>query len=200
MRRPLRIILWSAGGLVLLLAIVIGSILIAGNTDSGRRTIVRLTHSLSGGYVTLSGLEGRFPSHLIVAHLVLTDARGVWLTADSITLDWSPWEYVTRGLSIDAVHAAKVSMQRLPQGSSKPSAGEPSMPRIEVGHFSVARVELGAELAGVPAALTLSGSAQLRSVSDMLFDVEARRIDGDGEYSLHLHFDPKRMDASLQAA
>ena len=32
----------------------------------------------------------------------------------------------------------------------------------------------------------------------MLFDGSARRIDGDGEYELHLHFDEKRMDASLK--
>ena len=32
----------------------------------------------------------------------------------------------------------------------------------------------------------------------MLFDAAARRIDGDGEYDLHLHFDEKRMDGSLK--
>jgi translocation and assembly module TamB len=198
MRRSLKITLWSLGGVALLLFIAIGAMLIVGNTDAGRRAVERLTQALSGGYVTLSGLQGRFPSHLTLDHLTLTDTRGVWLTADTITLDWSPWLYLTRGLSIDNLHAAKVSMQRLPQGSSKPSKGEPSMPRIEVARFAADSVELGAELAGASATLTLKGSARMRSVSDMLFEVDAHRSDGEGEYSLHLHFDPKRMDASLQ--
>ena len=198
MRRPAKITLWSLGTLTLLLLLALGAVLIVGNSDSGRRLIERITHGLSGGYVTLSGLQGRFPSRLTLEHLALTDTRGVWLTADNITLDWSPWLYLSRGLSIDNLHAAKVSMQRLPQGSSKPSSGEPSMPHIVVEHFEADTVQLGAELAGAPAALALKGSAHLRSVSDMLFDVDAHRIDGDGEYSLHLHFDRKRMDASLK--
>jgi len=52
-------------------------------------------------------------------------------------------------------------------------------------------------LAGAPASLVAGGSAHLRSLHDMLFDASARRIDGDGEYELHLHFDEKRMNASL---
>ena len=198
MRRPAKITLWSVGSLAGLLLLLLAAVLMFGNTESGRRFIERITHGLSGGYVTLTGLQGRFPSHLTLDHLALTDTRGVWLTADHISLDWSPWLYLTRGLSIDNLHAAKVSMERLPQSSSKPSSGEPSMPRIEIDHFEADTVQLGAELAGMPAKLTLKGSAHLHSVSDMLFDVDAHRIDGDGEYSLHLHFDRKRMDASLK--
>ncbi len=46
--------------------------------------------------------------------------------------------------------------------------------------------------------LAANGSAHLRSVRDMLFDASARRIDGDGQYELHLHFDAQRMDAALK--
>ncbi len=38
---------------------------------------------------------------------------------------------------------------------------------------------------------------RLVSLDDAIADVTARRLDGDGEYTLHLRFDPQRMDASL---
>ena len=58
---------------------------------------------------------------------------------------------------------------------------------------AAARFRIG----GSPALLAVEGSAHLRSVREMLFDAKARRIDGDGNYELHLRFDAKRMDASL---
>jgi hypothetical protein len=67
-----------------------------------------------------------------------------------------------------------------------------------VARLSADTVQLGAELAGAPATLTLTGSAHLHGVADMLFDVEARRVDGNGQYSVHLHLDPKRMDGILK--
>ena len=38
---------------------------------------------------------------------------------------------------------------------------------------------------------------ELRSLENADADVTARRLDGEGEYTLHLKLDPKRMDASL---
>src|SRR5258708_12934612 len=91
-------------------------------------------------------------------------------------------------------------MERLPQGSgtAPSSGGEVSIPRIDVAQASLDLVHLGAQLAGAPASLVASGSAHLRSLHDMLFDGSARRIDGDGQYELHLHFDAQRMDAALK--
>ena len=63
--------------------------------------------------------------------------------------------------------------------------------------FSIDVLQLGAELAGTPAALSVHGSVDLRSLEDASADLVAHRTDGDGEYSLHLRFDPQRMDASL---
>src|SRR5260370_5104719 len=72
------------------------------------------------------------------------------------------------------------------------------MARMEVAQAARDLVHLGPQLAGAPAALVASGSAHLRSVRDMLFDAAARRLDGDGDYELHLHFDAQRLDAALK--
>jgi translocation and assembly module TamB len=198
-RRSVRILAWTLGGLVLLLMLVIGTVLIVGNTSAGRAQIEKLVARLTGGNVQLSGLAGSFPSHLTLEELQLRDAAGVWLTANKIELDWTPWSYLEGRLQIDRLQVASIDMERLPQSSSTTTRrGEPSIPRIDVAQASLNVVHLGAKLAGAPASLAANGSAHLRSVSDMLFDASARRIDGDGQYELHLHFDAQRMDGALK--
>jgi translocation and assembly module TamB len=199
MRRSLKIAAWIAGGLVLLLVLVVGAVLIVGNTAAGRVQIENLVSRLTGGHVQLSGLAGSLPSHLTLEELKLRDSAGVWLTARKIELDWTPLAYLEGRLQVDRLHVASVDMERLPQGSSTaPSSGEVSIPRIDVAQASLDLLHLGPQLAGAPASLVASGSAHLRSVRDMLFDASARRLDGDGDYELHLHFDAQRMDAALK--
>jgi translocation and assembly module TamB len=186
------------GAVALLLLLLIGTVLIVGNTAAGRVQIERLTARLTGGNVQLSGLAGSFPGHLTLAQLQLRDAAGVWLTATRIELDWTPLAYLEGRLQIDRLHVAGVDMERLPQSSSTPGSRGASIPRVDVAQASIDMLHLGPQLAGAPASLVAGGSAHLRSIHDMLFDASARRVDGDGEYELHLHFDEKRMDGSLK--
>jgi translocation and assembly module TamB len=196
MRRALKISAWVTGSLALLILVSMGALLIAGNTGSGRAMIAKLTHRLTSGHVSLTGLAGSFPAHLVLARLELSDDRGVWLSADRVTLDWSPWALLARRLQIDTLHAASMDMERLPESS--PNSNEPvSIPRIDAAAVTVDVVKLGPELAGAPASLVLRGNAHLRSVQDMTINATARRINGDGDYDLRLRFDPKRMDAAL---
>jgi translocation and assembly module TamB len=197
MRRALKISAWTISGLALLIAFLGAVLFIAGNTDSGRAMIEKLTRRLTSGHVSVTGLAGSFPKHLIVGHLELSDYRGVWLSADRITLDWSPLAYLAGLLQVDALHAASVDMQRLPESPPNSAAGDPFIPRIDVGSMTVDVVTLGAPLAGTPASLGLRGNAHLRSVRDMVINASARRLNGDGEYALQLRFDPARMDATL---
>jgi translocation and assembly module TamB len=198
MRRALKISAWIVGSSAALALLLIGALFIAGNTGRGRVMIEGLTHGLTSGHVSLSGLAGSFPKHLTLEHLELRDDRGVWLTADRVTLDWSPLAMLARRIQVETLHAAAVDMERLPEASKRTHDNEPvSIPRIDVGDLSVDVVNLGAELAGMPASLILRGNAHLRSVHDMLFNATAHRLNADGDYELHLRFDPKRMDAAL---
>src|SRR5450432_684891 len=198
MRRLLKISGWVAGGsalLILLLGIVV---FIAGNTGAGRTMIEELTRRLTSGHVALSGLNGSFPQHLTLQRLQLSDHRGVWLTAERITLDWSPLTLLARRLRIDVLHAEAVYMERLPEASPNATdTGPVSIPHIDVAAMTVDLARLGPELAGTAASLVVRGSAHLRSVQDMIIDATAQRIDGDGSYALQLRFDPDRMDARL---
>lgn len=198
MRRALKIARWVTGGWALLILLLGSALYIAGNTDAGRLMIERVTSRLTSGHVSLSGLAGSFPHRLTLERLQLSDDRGVWLSAERVTLNWSPLALLARRLQIDTVHAAGVDMERLPQSpSNAPNSGPVSIPRIDVAMLTIDLLKLGAPLAGAPASLIVRGNAHLRSVQDMLIDATAHRIDDDGDYELHLRFDPRRMDLAL---
>jgi len=195
MRRAAKISAWTLAASVLLVAALLGTVWIAGNTDPGRAWIERLTYRLTSGYVKLSGLGGSFPTQLTLDRLELTDGRGVWLTADHVSLRWSPLRLLKRRIYVDELQVTRLHMERAPVGDGKGGSG--SIPHIDVGEFSMDAVELGAPLVGTPATVSLRGKLELRSLQNADADVTARRLDGEGEYTLHLKLDPKRMDASL---
>ncbi len=195
MRRAAKVAGWIIVGVALLLIVLAGGVWLAGNTNTGRGWIERLTYRVTSGTVKLSGLGGSFPTQLTLVELQLSDRTGVWLTADRVALRWSPLRLLQRRIRVDELQAARVHMERTPVGSGQ--GGKVSIPFIEIGSFSLEMVELGAPLVGTPTALTARGNLQLRSLEDANGDLVARRLNGDGEYTLHLHLDPRRMDASL---
>jgi translocation and assembly module TamB len=195
MRRAAKISAWVLGAAALLVAALLGAVWIAGNTDPGRVWIEGLTYRLTSGYVKLVGLGGSFPTQLTLDHLELTDRRGVWLTADQLSLRWSPLRWLERRIYVDELQLKRLHMERAPVGDGK--GGSATVPHIDVGAFSMDAVELGASLTGTPATVSLRGKLELRSLQDADADVTARRLDGEGEYTLHLKLDPKRMDATL---
>src|ERR1700678_4837996 len=198
MRRALKISAWSMGCLAVLAILFCGAVYISGNADSAPVMPERLTLPLTSGHVALSGLNGSFPRRLTLERLQLSDYRGIWLTAEKVSVDWSPMALLARRIRVETLHAAAVDMERLPESPpNSPSSGPVSIPRIDVAALSVDAVKLGAQLAGTPATLALRGNAHLRSVQDMVIEAAAHRIDGDGDYDLQLRFDPKRMDAAL---
>src|SRR5258708_18436662 len=108
MRRSLKITAWIAGGLVLLLVLVVGAVLIVGNTAAGRVQIEKLVSRLTRGHVQLSGLAGSLPSHLTLEELKLRDSAGVWLTAPKNQLHWTPPPHLESRLPVHPFHPGRV--------------------------------------------------------------------------------------------
>jgi translocation and assembly module TamB len=199
MRRTLKIFGVALGGLLLLILLLGGALIITGNTGPGRAMIERMTLRLTGGHVRLTGLSGSFPQQLWLDKVQLSDDRGVWLTAERVSLRWTPSALLAHRLQIDSLRAAVVLMERLPESSSAAAnTGPPSIPHIDAASVSIETLKLGPQLAAVPAPLAMRGAAHLRSLTDMLIDAEAHSAGGAGDYALHLHFDPQRMDATLK--
>jgi translocation and assembly module TamB len=201
MRRSLRISAWIAGSLAVLMVLVSVAVLVGGNTDAGRGMIERLTYRLTGGNVKLIGLGGSFPSDLRLDRLELIDRSGVWLTAEHIALRWSPTALLERRIRARSLNVARLDMERTPLGEGKPGSGKPWVPDVDIDRFSIDVVQLGAALVGRPVTLVVAGSGRMISLEDARVDVQAHRIDraGNGDYTLNLRFDSKRMDGTLTA-
>jgi translocation and assembly module TamB len=199
MRRGLKITAWTAGGLLALILLLIGALLIVGNTDSGRDFIVRMTSRLTKGNVQIAGIHGSFPAALDLDRLQLADDDGIWLFAEHISLRWTPSALLTRHIKVDTLHVALLHMERtpLPDKDKKPSP-TPAIPHADLANLAIDELELGKALAGEPASLVVKGTAHLRSLQDMTARVVAQRTGGNGDYELQLQFDPSRMDATLK--
>ncbi|HVO47308.1 MAG TPA: translocation/assembly module TamB domain-containing protein [Steroidobacteraceae bacterium] len=199
MRRALKIAAWSAAGLLGFVAVLVGALLIIGNTNSGRALAVRLTAQLTDGHVRLAGIRGSFPAALDLDRLELSDDNGVWLFAERISLRWTPSALLTRHILVDTLHVGRLHIERapLPEEESKPERHY-SIPHSDLTRLSIDTLELGPALAGAEVSLVVQGSAHLRSLEDATAALTAHRTGGLGDYELQLQFDPARMDASLK--
>jgi translocation and assembly module TamB len=198
MSRAARILAWTAGTLVAFLIVLVATVLVIGNTDSGRHLIERATAQLSSGQARIAGLSGSFPSSIELRELRLSDERGVWLTAEAISLRWSPLALLHWHVLIDQLHVARLDIERAPVSRAPSrSRGTPSVPSVDLHRLSIDTLTLGAELAGMPASLSVQGGAHLVSLRDASGSLVAHRTDGTGDYELQLAFDPEHMEARL---
>jgi len=199
MRRAVRITAWSVGAVLLLVAALVGTVLIVGNTARGRSLLEQTTARLTDGHVRLASLAGSLPAAVELGQLQLSDARGVWLTAQRISLRWSPSALLTRHVRIESLSVGRLDIERRPATRpAQPSSTGVSLPRIDVQRLSIGTLQLGAGLTGAPASLSVQGSLHFTSLEDAAAAVVARRTDGDGAYQLRLSFDSARIDATVK--
>ncbi len=201
MRRTLRIAVWSLGAVVLLALALVAAVWVAGNTVEGRALIERTTAQLTNGDVRLSGLSGSFPSRIEAGQLQLSDHEGVWLTADHLSLHWSPLDFIAWHIKVESAHAARIDMMRLPVSrstSERGGGGGAKLPEIDVGQLAVDTLVLEPQIAGTRASLSMRGSGHLESLEDARLNFVVRRLDGNGDYEMQLAFDPTRMEGNLK--
>ena len=179
MRRWQKITAWSVGGLLALILLVIGTLLIVGNTDSGRDFIVRMTSRLTDGKSRLQAFTAPSPQSLDLDRLQLADDDGIWLYAEAHLPALDPSDLLFRHVKVDTLHVDLLHMERtpLPDKEKKPST-TPSIPHADLTSLTVDRLELGKALTGEPASLKVKGSAHLRSLQDMTAEVTAQRTGG----------------------
>jgi translocation and assembly module TamB len=203
MRRLKKIALWTAAILLGVPLLLVALLLLVANTDFGRGLMERQLASLTSGQVVVSGLGGRFPDALRLRQLALRDAKGVWLTLDDVRLDWSPTALIHLLAHIDAAYVGHATIARLPVPSAPaakapPSQGGFSLPvRIQLDRFDIARADLGAALAGVPAALQLQANAAIASLHTGRVALQATRLDGPGHYQMSGSLNAQNAQAQL---
>src|SRR5690348_17679217 len=114
MRRALRIGAWTLGSLLTLIVVLVAAMLVAGNTTGGRVWLERTITRFSDGHVRLAGLSDSFPAAIDLQQLELGDAHGIWLTAEGISLRWSPLALLARHLKVERLHFGRIDIERRP--------------------------------------------------------------------------------------
>jgi translocation and assembly module TamB len=201
MAKALRITAWTVAGALLLVVLLIAAVLVIGNTAGGRALIERETASLTSGRVRIQGFGGTFPGAIDLAKVELSDARGVWMTAERISLRWSPLALIGWELHVESLEARRIDVARRPVSApsqAKTSSGHTSLPTIEIDRLAIDTLDLEPAAAGMQAVLNVQGNAYYKSIEDARARIVARRTDGRGDYEVQARLDRARMDASLK--
>ncbi len=125
----------------------------------------------AGRQVTVTGFSGALSSQARVDSLTIADDRGVWLTLNGVTLDWSRSALFAGRLQVSELVAQEVILDRLPDPAptSLPSPEAPgfSLPdlpvSVEIGRLAAARVVLGESVLGQPVQGTLEAALTLNA-------------------------------------
>lgn len=200
-----RAIKWTSGILLLLLSIpvlAVIAVLVLANTGPGRHLIETETASLTGGMVRIEGLGGRFPDKLRTAKIIVSDAKGPYVTVSDLVLDWSPLQLLHKTAQVQVLQAQGLDVARLPESSGKQSTSKSSFSlpvHVDLQHFQIEHATIAAPVVGVPAALRLTGSAQIQSLQDGTVRLAANRLDSPGQYNVAATLTPQTLEASVTA-
>ena len=172
--------------LVLLIALPTGFVMWA-NGSGGHQALERLVAGQSGGQVKVSGVEGHFPESLRIDHAEIADKQGVWLVADGLALDWSPLALLADEAKIQLLSVDHIQIVRQPveeENKSSSSGGLDLPVRVSLEKLQVLRLDLAEAVAGAPASLSLTGTANVPSPTRLSARLSAKRLDGAGEYGV----------------
>ncbi|WP_075794387.1 translocation/assembly module TamB domain-containing protein [Massilia putida] len=116
--------------------VVVGVVLGGAVWYLGRETTLQMiaqrVAGASGGKLALSGVTGSLYGHMHIGHVVFRTETSV-TTADDIDIDWKPWQYLSRGVEIDKLHARVLRVEAL-----KKSEEPTTMPTRLAPPFKVA--------------------------------------------------------------
>ena len=76
------------------------------------QTIVQKVAAASGGRIVVSGVSGSLYGAMHIGHAVYRTPEQL-VTADNIDIDWSPWQYLSKGIAISQLHVAQLRMDTL---------------------------------------------------------------------------------------
>ncbi|GAA6180897.1 hypothetical protein NBRC116594_23350 [Shimia sp. NS0008-38b] len=192
----------------------------ASDEDKGRLTRF-LESSLSGAgrEVEVIGLRGAISANATIESLRISDADGLWLTVNGVTLNWNRLAVLRGNINVNELSAKEIILARTPKTEPAPTTVEakpfalPELPvSINIQSLKADLISLGAPILGEQVDLSLNARLILESgAGETLFN--AARINGpagrfalDGAYSnetgqlrvdLQVHEDPGGLVATL---
>ncbi|SMR71736.1 autotransporter secretion inner membrane protein TamB [Aliiroseovarius halocynthiae] len=138
----------------------------------------------TGREIKIIGFQGALSSQATVDEITIADSEGIWLSMRGLTLSWTRSALLTGNVKIDALEADEISLLRQPipdPGLPSPEASGFALPELPVslniGSIRAGRVNLGEDILGAAAAISLQGSASLESGAGHI-DFDVTRLDG----------------------
>jgi translocation and assembly module TamB len=186
MRRALKWIGWSLGILVGVPVVLVVVLLIGANMPAGQALIAGLAPRLTGGYVAIDGLSGRFPDRLHAAQLRLHDIKGVWARVEDLDLDWSPPRLLAGDIAIYRLAAAEIDLLHQPSFGGGSSSLRLA---IDIEALHVGRLNIAAAVTGSTAAsLALDGDAGVTATRQQgRVTLAGKGLSAPGDYHLEAH-------------
>lgn len=159
----------------------------ANKKDSGGLLVRLLEDNLSGDNrnIKVTGLSGALSGRATIERLTVSDDAGIWLTIEDAVLDWNRLALVRGRFSVNELSADEIIVARAPNPTENPELPSPeaqpfSLPElpvaIEIEKLAAGRLELGEDLMGRAAVLSLEGSLNLADGA-LDADLSARRLD-----------------------
>ncbi|RZJ18873.1 MAG: hypothetical protein EON91_03700 [Brevundimonas sp.] len=93
------------------------------------------------GHINVEGLRGDLFDDFTLERVTVTDAKGVWLEARNVRVDWSYWPLVTRRFHASDISADVIRVIRRPDVEPSTEPPKPSPLSIDIDRFA-ANVEL----------------------------------------------------------
>jgi len=153
-------------GLLLLLLALVGGGYLWLNTDSGRGFVARQIEGLTfenGMTIGLGRIEGSIFKHMRLRDVSIGDPKGVFLTAQSVELDYRPLAYLWNHIDIRSLAVPSGRLYRLPEFKPTPPSEGPLLPDldIDVGKLDIGRFQIDPPLTGQRHLLALSGTVHI---------------------------------------
>lgn len=206
---------WIAGGIAVVVVVPLVALVAAylyAQSESGKAWLAQTLSSLISTpgetEVAIGRIEGTLPHDFQIYDVAVSDAEGVWLTADRIALAWQPTDLLTRLFHVTALHVDDLEVARLPVGGESAPSGEPfQIPSllvdVAIDDLAVRDVVLVAPVLGETAAFRIEGRAGAQGSDRLTTALTIERTDGEeGRASLDAVYlpDGERLTLDLQVS
>lgn len=83
-----------------------------GGRESTLQTLAQQVATWSGGHIVITGVSGSLYGSMHLGHVVYRSPDQL-IIGDNIDIDWSPFQYLSKGIAINKLHVASLTTQSL---------------------------------------------------------------------------------------
>lgn len=193
-------IFWAALAILVLVPVLTAAALWVGlNTGYGRGLAVAEINNFAGPQIQIAGLAGHFPADIKLLQVTVSDSQGVYATGENLELRWRPEDIFSRRVVVTDLRAGALTVLRAPVAASKGGGGSkiPAL-QLDVAHFSVGALHVGAALAGQDLTLAVDGHLRLNNLLRGDVALDAVAADGRGNYQVDALIDPELVNMNVK--